>query len=102
MVINLRWQQSPVTLSVKPNCLTVSIEAAGGTSVYSYRCNEMSSEKICSEAIGAPVLGIVAANRPRMKDEPSVGALVRLFGGVSAVYPERRGAARSPRSVGFR
>jgi hypothetical protein len=36
MVINLRWQQAPVTLSVKPNCLTVSIEAAGGTSVYSY------------------------------------------------------------------
>ena len=40
MVITLRWQQAPVTLSIKPNCLTVSIESAGRANVYSYDVRE--------------------------------------------------------------
>jgi len=36
MVINGNWNGWLVTVSVKPNCLTVSIEAHGDTQVYSY------------------------------------------------------------------
>jgi len=36
MVINGNWNGRPVTVSVKSNCLTVSIEAHGDTQVYSY------------------------------------------------------------------
>jgi len=36
MVINGNWNGGPVTISVKPNCLTASIETQGGTQVYSY------------------------------------------------------------------
>ncbi|MCL4505922.1 MAG: radical SAM protein [Chloroflexi bacterium] len=36
MVINGRWQSRPVTISVKPNCLTVSVDGPLEASVFSY------------------------------------------------------------------
>ena len=36
MVINGRWQNRPVTISVKPNCLTLSVDGPAQASVFSY------------------------------------------------------------------
>jgi hypothetical protein len=36
MVINGQWQSRPVTLSVKPNCLTVSVDGPQQASVFSF------------------------------------------------------------------
>ena len=38
MVINGQWQGRPVTLSVKPNCLTVSVDGPLNASVFSFDC----------------------------------------------------------------
>ena len=36
MVILCNWNGYPVTLSIKPNCLTVSVESNGNAQVFSY------------------------------------------------------------------
>ncbi len=38
MVINGQWQTRPVTLSVKPNCLTVSVDGPLEATVFSFDC----------------------------------------------------------------